>query len=82
MKDPETGSLLASAAPLMAGMVPLITLLFFIPGIVYGIVAGKIKNDKDVAALLYESMAGMGSYIKIIKGVKEHGSKKESRCSG
>ena len=63
MKDPETGSLLASAAPLMAGMVPLITLLFFIPGIVYGIVAGKIKNDKDVAALLYESMAGMGSYI-------------------
>ena len=63
MKDPETGSLLASAAPLMAGMVPLITLLFFIPGIVYGIVSGKIKNDKDVAALLYESMAGMGSYI-------------------
>ena len=63
MKDPETGSLLASAAPLMAGMVPLITLLFFIPGIVYGIVAGKIKNDKDVAELLYESMAGMGSYI-------------------
>lgn len=63
MKDPETGSLLASAAPLMAGMVPLITLLFFIPGVVYGIVAGKIKNDKDVAALLYDSMAGMGSYI-------------------
>lgn len=63
MKDPETGSLLASAAPLMAGMVPLITLLFFIPGVIYGVVAGKIKNDKDVAALLYESMAGMGSYI-------------------
>ncbi|MGM9533183.1 AbgT family transporter [Intestinibacter sp.] len=63
MKDPETGSLLASSAPLMAGMVPLITLLFFIPGVIYGVVAGKIKNDKDVAALLYESMAGMGSYI-------------------
>lgn len=63
MKDPETGSLLAPAAPLMAGMVPLITLLFFIPGVIYGVVAGKIKNDKDVAALLYESMAGMGSYI-------------------
>lgn len=63
MKDKETGSLLAPAAPLMAGMVPLITLLFFIPGVVYGVVAGKIKNDKDIAALLYESMAGMGSYI-------------------
>ena len=23
----------------------------------------KIKNDKDVASLLYDSMAGMGSYI-------------------
>ena len=63
MKDKETGSLLAPAAPLMAGMVPLITLLFLIPGVVYGVVAGKIKNDKDIAALLYESMAGMGSYI-------------------
>ncbi|WP_455542958.1 AbgT family transporter, partial [Intestinibacter sp.] len=63
MKDPETHSLLASSAPLMAGMVPLITLLFFIPGVIYGVVSGKIKNDKDVAALLYESMAGMGSYI-------------------
>ena len=38
----------------MDGMVPLITLLFFIPGVVYGVVAGKIKSDKDVAALLYD----------------------------
>lgn len=63
MADTETGSLVSSNSTLMAGMVPLITLLFFIPGVVYGVVAGKIKSDKDVAALLYDSISGMGSYI-------------------
>ena len=63
MKDPETGSLLAASSPLMAGMVPIITIIFFVPGLTYGIITKKIKNDKDVAAMLYDSMAGMGSYI-------------------
>ena len=63
MKDKETGSLLAASAPLMTGMVPIITILFFVPGLTYGIMTKKIKNDKDVASLLYDSMAGMGSYI-------------------
>ena len=61
MKDKETGSLLAASAPLMTGMVPIITILFFVPGLTYGIMTKKIKNDKDVASLLYDSMAGMGS---------------------
>lgn len=63
MKDKETGSLLAASAPLMTGMVPIITILFFVPGLTYGIMTKKIKNDKNVASLLYDSMAGMGSYI-------------------
>lgn len=63
MKDSETGSLLSSNSTLMKGMVPLITILFFVPGLTYGIVNGTIKNDKDLAQLLYESMSGMSSYI-------------------
>ena len=63
MKDNETGSLLDASAPLMTGMVPIITMLFFVPGLTYGIITKKIKNDKDVASILYDSMAGMGSYI-------------------
>lgn len=63
MKDPETGSLLSSNSTLMKGMVPIITILFFIPGLTYGVVNKTIKNDKDLAQLLYDSMAGMGSYI-------------------
>ena len=63
MKDPETGSLLSSNSTLMKGMVPLITVLFFVPGLTYGIVNKTIKNDKDLAQLLCDSMSGMGSYI-------------------
>lgn len=63
MKDAKTGSLLSASSPLMTGMVPIITIIFFVPGLTYGIITKRIKNDKDLAAVLYESMAGMGSYI-------------------
>jgi aminobenzoyl-glutamate transport protein len=41
----------------------LITLLFILPGIAYGIWTNKIKNDKDVAKMASEAMATMGAYI-------------------
>ena len=63
MKDPETGSILTASSPLMDGMVPIITIIFFVPGLTYGIITKKIKNDKDLAAILYDSMSGMSSYI-------------------
>ena len=65
MKDPVSGSLLAWEAPLMQGMIPLMTLLFLVPGIVYGITMGSIKNDKDVVKLMSESMGEMGGYLVI-----------------
>ena len=43
--------------------VPLLFLGFFVPGVVYGWVAGTIKNDRDLARLLGETMAGLGPYI-------------------
>lgn len=63
LADPETGELLSNNAPFMKGMVPIMALLFFIPGVVYGKVTGLIKNDKDVVALMGKSMSDMGSYI-------------------
>lgn len=41
----------------------LITLLFLIPGVVFGAMVGKIKGDKDVAAMAADSMSSMGSYV-------------------
>lgn len=63
MKDPETNSLLASKAPLMKGLVPIITLMFFVPGLIYGKITKRIKNDKDVVTMMGQSMSEMGMYI-------------------
>lgn len=63
LREPETGSLLSFGSPLMKGLVPLITLLFFIPGYTFGKASGKIKSDKDIAAMLGQAMSEMGPYI-------------------
>lgn len=44
-------------------IVPLLLVLFLVPGIAFGIAGGVIKNDRDVARMMAESMAGMASYI-------------------
>jgi len=44
-------------------IVPLVFIIFIIPGIVYGVVQKKIRNDRDVTKLLTDSMAGMASII-------------------
>ncbi|HHV78545.1 MAG TPA: AbgT family transporter [Firmicutes bacterium] len=62
LRNPKTGSLIVDSG-LMNGLVPLVTLLFFIPGYVYGKKAGTIKTDHDLAKLLNQSMATMGGYI-------------------
>ena len=37
--------------------------LFFVPGLVYGIVAKKVQSDKDVAQMTGETIGTMGTYI-------------------
>ncbi|QPC47428.1 AbgT family transporter [Mangrovibacillus cuniculi] len=49
--------------PFMHVLVPVILLTFFIPGLVYGLITKSIKNDKDVANQLSDTMATMGSYL-------------------
>jgi len=44
-------------------IVPMIFITFIIPGLAFGIAVGTIKNDKDVARLLVESMASMAPII-------------------
>lgn len=61
--DDENGKLLTANSGLIKGIVPIITLLFLIPGIVYGITVGNIKNDKDLVSLMGSSMSDMGPYI-------------------
>lgn len=62
LRNPQTGSLIVDST-LMKGMVPLITLLFFIPGFAYGRAVGVIKRDRDLARIMGQSMSTMGGYI-------------------
>lgn len=49
--------------PLLTSIVALMLFVFFIPGLVFGIMVGKIKSDKDVATMTSDTMASMGAYI-------------------
>lgn len=61
LRNPENGSLIVS--PFMNSLVPIMTGLFLFPGIAYGVAAGTIKSDKDLAAMMSKAMSTMGSYI-------------------
>lgn len=60
----EAGELLGKT-PFINSIVVLIALMFFIPGVAYGLAVGTFKNDKDVANALGKAMAGMGSFLAL-----------------
>lgn len=49
--------------PFFQSIVVMMFFLFLIPGIIYGMVVGTIKTDKDVAKMTAEAMSGLGTYI-------------------
>ena len=57
------GELASPAAPLMRSIVPLIFLLFVIPGMVYGYASGKVKSHRDIVEGMSKAMSGMGYYV-------------------
>jgi len=44
-------------------IVPILLLVFLVPGIAYGVVAGAVTSDRDAARLMGRTMADMGPYI-------------------
>lgn len=64
LRDPETGGILRS--PFFSGIVVGLLLLFFVPGMIYGIIVGTIKSDKDVIKHMTHSMKGLGGYIVLV----------------
>lgn len=57
------GRLGVGAAPLMQSIVPLIFLIFLIPGVVYGYATGSVKQTRDIVQGMSKSMSTMGYYI-------------------
>lgn len=65
LRNAETGSIIQDS-PLMAAVVPLVMILFIVPGIFYGIGAQTIKSSKDFAQQIGRAMSSMGPYIVLV----------------
>jgi aminobenzoyl-glutamate transport protein len=57
------GELASSTAPLMKSIVPLIFLLFLVPGVVYGYRSGAYATHRDVIAGMTNAMSGLAYYL-------------------
>ena len=60
------GVLTSGAAPLMQSIVPLIFLLFLLPGVVYGVMSGSVKSSRHIIEGMTKAMTGMGYYLVIM----------------
>ncbi|WP_414054279.1 AbgT family transporter [Macrococcus equi] len=65
LRNAKTGSLIDDS-PLMNGIVPIITLLFLVPGLIYGYMAGTMRSTRKFSEMLAESMSSMGGFIVIV----------------
>jgi aminobenzoyl-glutamate transport protein len=61
-----TGSLTELGAPLMASIVPLIFVLFLLPGTVYGVKAGTVTSSRDIIEGMTKAMHSMAYYLVIM----------------
>lgn len=62
LRSPQ-GEIAAFDAPLMQSIVPLIFLLFWVPGIVHGYVAGTFKESRDIIMAMSKTMETMAYYL-------------------
>ncbi len=67
LHDPEgtigTGPGQRPFATWVSNIVPLLLLIFVIPGLAFGIASGSIRSDKDVVRMMSEYMGLLGNYI-------------------
>ena len=57
------GQLTVGTAPLMRSIVPLIFLVFLIPGVVFGYVAKTVTGHRDLIAGMTQAMSGLAYYL-------------------
>lgn len=65
LRDPETFKIISTKSPLMGGLVFIITLAFYIPGMIYGRITGTIPDSKSMVEAFNKSMSEMGGYIAL-----------------
>ncbi len=56
---------LLGKTPLIDSIVVLIALLFFVPGVTYGLTVGTFQDNKDVANSMSKAMSSMGAFLAL-----------------
>jgi aminobenzoyl-glutamate transport protein len=64
LRDPDTGSIVPS--PFLRGLVPILFLMFAIPGYFYGKAVGTIKKKDDILKHMEHGMRGLAGYIVLM----------------
>jgi aminobenzoyl-glutamate transport protein len=64
LRNPDTGAIANS--PFLRGIVALIFVFFFVPGVVYGAVVGTFRSDRDVIDAMAKAMSTLGLYIVLV----------------
>jgi aminobenzoyl-glutamate transport protein len=62
LRDPETGAIIGNS-PFMDSLIFIITVIFLVAGIGYGVGAGTIKSSVDVINAITETFAGLAGLI-------------------
>jgi len=47
----------------VSSIIPLLIVLFLLPGLAYGLVVGTIRSDRDIARMMSEYLGVLGNYI-------------------
>lgn len=64
LRNAETGSLIVKST-LMDAMIPLLTIMFFVPSVIYGFMVGTFKSEKDVVIQINKTIASCVSLITL-----------------
>ena len=64
LRDPDDNGVLDS--PFFAGIIVGILIFFMVPGLVYGVIVGTIRNDKDFMKHIINSMKPFLNYIVLV----------------
>ncbi|KPN20545.1 aminobenzoyl-glutamate transporter [Xanthomonas sp. Mitacek01] len=66
LRQPGVEDTLSSLRPFLTGIVVLVAVFFGVAGIVYGALAGTIRNDRDVIDAMAKSMGTLSLYIVLV----------------
>ena len=60
------GSLTGAGSPVMQGLIPLLLVFTLVPSVIYGALAGSLRNHRDVISGMTATMSSMAYYVVMV----------------